>query len=118
MDDYKGVPSNANKKTNNYNEMKTPKINSTQTLVIIPLLILLLTNACAQPGNKSKSDTSTPAKSVVAKPKTDIHAAVLSGNLEVVQQHIEAKTDINGKDAMSGSTPFDFCSLFWEKRDC
>ena len=31
--------------------------------------------------------------------------AVLSGNLEAVRQHIEAGTDINKKDAMSGATP-------------
>ncbi len=31
--------------------------------------------------------------------------AIISGNLEAVKQHIEAGTDINMKDAMSGSTP-------------
>jgi ankyrin repeat protein len=35
----------------------------------------------------------------------DIQAAILSNNLEVVKQHIEAGTDLNKKDAMSGSTP-------------
>ncbi len=34
----------------------------------------------------------------------DIQAAVISGNLEVVNQHIQAGTDLNAKDAMSGST--------------
>ncbi len=35
----------------------------------------------------------------------NIQTAVLSGNLEIVKQHIEAGSDINQKDAMSGSTP-------------
>ena len=35
----------------------------------------------------------------------NINAAVLSGNLEAVKQHIKAQTDINEKEAMSGSTP-------------
>ncbi|MBT6391098.1 MAG: ankyrin repeat domain-containing protein, partial [Candidatus Marinimicrobia bacterium] len=35
----------------------------------------------------------------------DIQTAVISGNLEVVKQHIEAGTDINQKEQMSGSTP-------------
>jgi len=74
-------------------------------LLIISFIILLLTNACAQSGNNSKSDTSTNTESVVAKPKINIHEAVLSGNLEVVKQHIKAQTNINEKEAMSGSTP-------------
>jgi len=84
--------------------MKTLKINSTQTLLIISFLILLLTSACAESGNKSNSDTST-TESVIAKPKMNINEAVLTGNLEVVKQHIEAQTNINQKDQMSGSTP-------------
>jgi ankyrin repeat protein len=34
----------------------------------------------------------------------DLQSAVFSGNLEAVKQHIEAGTDLNTKDAMSGST--------------
>jgi ankyrin repeat protein len=66
-----------------------------------------LTSACAQSGNKSKDEANTKveAKAVVEKPKMNIQTAVLSGNLEIVKQHIEAGSDINQKDAMSGSTP-------------
>ena len=87
--------------------MKTLKINSMKTLYIFSFSILLLTNACTQAGNnsKSKSDASVKTESVVATPKMNIHTAVLSDNLEVVLQHIEAQTNINEKDAMSGSTP-------------
>jgi len=35
----------------------------------------------------------------------NIQAAVISGNLEIVEQHISAGTNINQKDQMSGSTP-------------
>ncbi len=87
--------------------MKTLKINSMQTLLIISFIILLLTNACAQSdkNSKSKSDISNNTETLVAKPEMNINAAVLSGNLEVVKQHIKAHTDINEKEAMSGSTP-------------
>ncbi|NRA94141.1 MAG: ankyrin repeat domain-containing protein, partial [Psychroserpens sp.] len=34
----------------------------------------------------------------------DIHTAVISDNLEAVKQHIKAGTDLNAKDAMSGSS--------------
>ncbi len=87
--------------------MKAPKINSFKMILNFSFIILLLTNACTQSGKKSisKSGTSTNIESVVAKPKINIHEAVLSGNLEVVKQHIEAQTNINEKDVMSGSTP-------------
>jgi len=87
--------------------MKTLKINSMQTLLIFSFIILLLTNACAQSGKNSisKSDMSITTETLVAKPEMNINAAVLSGNLEAVKQHIKAQTDINEKEAMSGSTP-------------
>ena len=40
----------------------------------------------------------------VEKPAMDIHTAVISDNLEAVKQHIKAGTDLNAKDAMSGSS--------------
>jgi len=87
--------------------MKTLKINSMKPLLIISFIILLITNACAQSdkNSKSKSDISTNTETLVAKPEMNINAAVLSGNLEAVKQHIKAQTDINEKEAMSGSTP-------------
>lgn len=51
-------------------------------------------------------------QSGVDKPKMDIHAAVMSGNLEVVKQHIEAGTDINAKEPFSGSTPLISAATF------
>ncbi len=78
-----------------------------KSLVKFSLALVLLTSACAQSGNKSKAqaDTKVEAKSVAVKPTIDIQMAVLSGNLEAVRQYIEAGTDINKKDAMSGATP-------------
>jgi hypothetical protein len=87
--------------------MKAPKINSLKRVINVSLIIILLTSACAQSGKSDKATThnSTEAKTAVDKPSVNIHAAVLSGNLAVVKQHIEAGTDINEKEAMSGSTP-------------
>jgi len=87
--------------------MKTFKIISLKTIVNFSLAIILLTSSCAQSSKKttSKSDNSTKAQKVVEKPSVNIQTAVLSGNLEAVKQHIEAGTNINKKDPMSGSTP-------------
>ncbi len=92
--------------------MKTLKINSLKTLLILSYITLFLTNACAQTDKKSISVASSNTESVVAKPEMNINTAVVSGNLEVVKQHIKAGTDINEKDAMSGSTPLITAATF------
>jgi ankyrin repeat protein len=86
---------------------KELKIKTFKSLVHISFALVLITSACAQPSNKSKAqaDHITEARTDIEKPKMDIQMAVISGNLEAVQQHIEAGTDLNKKDAMSGSTP-------------
>ena len=101
-------------KLNNKAMPKTVKINSLRTLVNMSLVILLLTSACGQSSNKTKTEATnnTEAKSAVAKPETDIQTAILSDNLEAVKQHIKAGTDLNQKDAMSGSTPLITASSF------
>jgi len=94
--------------------MKTLKINSFKMAVNFSFIILLLLNACAQPGSSdnTKSENNSKAKAIVEIPKIDIQAAIISGDLEVVRQHIEAGTDINMKDQMSGSTPLISAATF------
>ena len=87
--------------------MKTVSINSLRTLVSMSLSLLLLTAACGQSSTKTKEQAKRgiEIKSVVDAPEMDIQAAILSDNLEAVKQHIIVGTDLNKKDAMSGSTP-------------
>jgi ankyrin repeat protein len=68
--------------------------------------IMFLLVACTSAGNDSQDRNSQTT------PETDIHTAVLTGNLEAVQQHIEAGTDINQKDQMTGSTPLITAATF------
>lgn len=94
--------------------MKPLKINSLNVVITLLLIVVLFTNACAQTG-KSANTTKykdTETKTIVSKPDVDIHMAVLSGNLEAVKQHIAAGTNINEKDAMSGSTPLISAATF------
>lgn len=49
---------------------------------------------------------------MVEKPKMDIHTAVVSNNLEAVQQHIAAGSDLNVQEPMSKSTPLMTASTF------
>jgi uncharacterized protein len=94
--------------------MKTLKINSFKMLVNFSFVILLLLNACAPSNgsNNTKSEKNVKTKSITETPKMDLQTAIISGNLEVVKQHIEAGTDINMKDQMSGSTPLILAATF------
>jgi ankyrin repeat protein len=63
------------------------------------LLIAITFTACTQSDSNTKSTPGTNA------PGVDIHTAVMTNNIEAVKQHIEAGTDLNQKEPMSGSTP-------------
>lgn len=88
--------------------MKTFTMNHLKTLGIF-LLIAVVSTGCAQ---SKKSET---AEAVIATPQMDLQAAVISNNLEAVRQHIKAGSDLNQKDAMSGSTPLITASSFGKK---
>lgn len=94
-------------KLNNKAVCKKLKISSLKNLAYISFGLFLLTASCAQSGNKSNSqaDTKVEAKTIIEAPQMDIQTAILSDNIEAVEQHIKAGTNLNKKDAMSGSTP-------------
>ena len=98
--------------------MKTFRINTLRTLMSTSLVLFLLMAACGQSSNKTKAEAtnSTETKSAVTTPEIDIQAAILSDNLEAVKQHIEAGTDLNKKDPMSGSTPLITAASFGKNK--
>lgn len=98
--------------------MKTIKKKVVNTTTIVSLSILLLSSACGQKNQNQKTDGSGNPKSeeVVKTPNMDLQTAILSDNLEVVAQHIQAGSDINKKDAMSGSTPLITAASFGKEK--
>ena len=86
--------------------MTSVKITALITVFSFTLVFLLLTIACSESGNSIKT------KSIVDIPKIDIQTAIMSDRLDVVKQHIEAGTDINKKEQMSGSTPLISAATF------
>ena len=98
--------------------MKTVKIYTLKSLVNMLFVLLLLTVACGQPGSSSKAElvNGNDTGTMVETPEIDIQAAILSGNYEAVEQHIKAGTDIDKKDAMSGSTPLITAASFGKNK--
>ncbi|MBU3010692.1 ankyrin repeat domain-containing protein [Polaribacter vadi] len=92
--------------------MKLLTITSMRITIQIVFFILLLTSSCVQSNKKTETNKSEETTKTATKPNMDIHAAVLTGNLEAVKQNIEAGTDINQKEAMSGSTPLMSAATF------
>lgn len=101
--------------------MKVLKINSIKMWMNLSVIVLLFLTACGSSGSNKNTQPENDVKAkpkVVAKaskrekPKMDLQAAILSDNLEIVKQHIEAGTDINVKDQMSGSTPLITAATF------
>lgn len=89
--------------------MKSFKNYSLITVLSFVVAITLTTMSC------NESNTSTNTTSLVDKPKTDIQTAVLTNKLDVVKQYINAGTDINKKDQMTGSTPLITAATFGKK---
>lgn len=92
--------------------MKTLKITLIRKTIQMVFFALLLTSSCAQSDKETNSGDSAETTHKVDKPSIDIHGAVLTGNLEAVKQHIDAGTDINQKEPMSGSTPLMSAATF------
>jgi ankyrin repeat protein len=89
--------------------MKSVKIIPLITVLSAMLAVILLTSACNEP------DKNPNTKPLVGQPEIDIHTAIMSDRIDVVKQHIEAGTDINKKEQMSGSTPLISAATFGKK---
>ncbi|WP_126971355.1 ankyrin repeat domain-containing protein [Gynurincola endophyticus] len=68
--------------------------------------IILFCTGCKSGTDQHKQNTGA------VKPSVDIHTAVLTGNMEALQQHIAAGSDLNEKDPMGGSSPLITAALF------
>ena len=67
------------------------------------LLIMAIASSC-------KSDAQGHSKTKA--PDVDIHTAVISGNIDVIKQHINAGSDLNLKDPFGGSSPLISAAVF------
>ncbi len=95
------------------NTMTAPKIYAFKTILNVSFIILLLATSCAQTSKETNANpNSSNIATSVKTPKMDIQTAIMTDNLEIVKQHIDAGTDINTKDQMSGATPLISAATF------
>jgi ankyrin repeat protein len=92
--------------------MKTRKNTTLNAVASITLLAtLLIMTACTDQKNSSQVGSST-ANANVKPPQIDIHTAVITDNLEALQQHIAAGSNLNEKDPFGGSSPLISAAVF------
>jgi len=83
---------------------------------LIPVLMTALLAMVACGGNPDKTadekEDSPAIKKEVKAPNMDIHTATLLGDLDAIQQHIQAGSDLNEKEPAVGSTPLISAAVF------
>jgi len=87
--------------------MKTQKMISHVLRTSMLLAAILSMSACHDQQENSTKETKefSISKTEVQAPNIDIHAAAVMGDLEAVQQHIKAGTDLDMKEPLGGSSP-------------
>ena len=93
--------------------MKTKMKSNLKQFIAIALLIPSLTLMALNKKNSNivlQKNVSYIQK--VTPPVTDLHTAVLKNDIKAVKEHIKAKSDLNIKEAMGGSTPLISAALF------
>lgn len=93
--------------------MKTQK-NTTLRIVTLPfaICIAILAGLTILGSCQSKKNNETTTQIEVKPPQIDIHTAVLTENLQALNQHIAAGTNINERDPFGGSSPLISAAVF------
>ncbi len=79
------------------------------SLLVIVSLVACGTNANSE---ENQENTSSVKEKTAKAPSMDIHTATVLGDLKVIQQHIDAGSDLNEREPTVGSTPLISASVF------
>ena len=94
------------------NEQNVISFRTVTTAILV--VILLINTACSgyqENANEVKSQPSVSQASAKL-PSVDIHAATVTGNLEVINQHILAGSNLDEKDPNEGSSALILAAVF------
>lgn len=75
-------------------------------------IALIISIAACTSNTKSNDQTDAGKTTQNIVNKTDIHAAAITGNTDVVKEYIKSGADLNVTEAMGGSTPLISASVF------
>ena len=93
--------------------MKTQNVISQKAGTLITFLAaLFLIVSCGSKEGAAQKDGAATSKATVKPPDVDIHTAVLTENLDALQQHIKAGSNLNEKDPFGGSSPLITAAVF------
>ena len=93
--------------------MKTQKFKFTETLILTLLAAgMLVSAACGGSNSEGGGKNTTDKKENVKPPAMDIHTAALLGDLDAIEQHILAGTDLNQREPTVGSSPLITAAMF------
>jgi hypothetical protein len=96
-----------------WREVKQKTFNA--KTVVTAMAIVFVVGAAFQ---KTLAETQTteelpaPVSQVVNQPQMSLHAAVVTGNMEIVKYHILSGTDLNEKEPEGGSSPLITATMF------
>lgn len=82
--------------------MRSEIISSIKKLPFLIMMVTVLTSSVACQTKQDKKQA----------PATDIHTAVMKGDISAIKQHIAAKSDLNQKESFGGSTPLMSAAIF------
>jgi hypothetical protein len=82
------------------------------TTVILMLVSLLCLASCSSKSGDSKKEKTSSTREKVKPPAMDLHTAALTGDLDVIRQHIEAGSDLDEAEPSVGSSPLITASVF------
>ena len=92
--------------------MKTKKMKLKNVFAIVIMAVsILVISSCG--GNQQPSSEQAKAEEEPVKPpNVDIHTATLLGDLDAIEQHIKAGSDLNVKEPTVGSSPLISAAVF------
>lgn len=94
--------------------MKTLMLPNVQVFTTLLLVGVMLVCSCTNQQKKKASggDESSETQALPQPPEMDLHTAVFMANLEAVEQHILAGSDLNIIEPTQGSTPLITAAVF------
>lgn len=89
---------------------KKMKLKNVYAIVIMAISILIISSCSGdqQPSSEQAKSVEEPVKP----PNVDMHSATLLGDLDAIEQHIKAGSDLNVKEPAVGSSPLISAAVF------